>query len=107
MKKYENYKYYKGEKDNPFKTKDYGKAFWWTVESYAAQRNDKKEDGRLSKTMKEYIVEHHWDGDTQHDTTKELALQRATQMYKMGIWCGSYICVKDFKLEYAILQSNS
>ena len=104
---YKDYRYYKGEKENPFIGKYNGNAFWWTVESYAVEREDKKEAGKLSKTMKEYIVEHHWDGDAQHDTTKELALQRATQMYQMGIWCQSYICIKAFKLEHAIDASNS
>lgn len=103
----ENFKYYKGEKENPFEGKDNGKTFWWVVESYAVERKDKKEDGRLSKTMKEYIVEHHWDGDAQHDTTKEHALQRATQLYRMGIWSRNYITTKSYKLKYAIVESNS
>ena len=97
--------YYNKETKNPFEGKNRGKAFWWTVEMYAAERKDKKEEGKLSKTMKTYLMEHHWDGDSQHDTTHELALQRATQMYQMGIWSSSYLCVKKFKLEYAIDES--
>ena len=50
-----NYKYYKGEAENPYQNKDFGKAFWWKVEKYAAQRNDDKERDMLSMTMVNYL----------------------------------------------------
>lgn len=105
METFGNYLYYKGEAENPFEQSSLGKDFWWEVEHHAFKRNDKKEEGRLSKTMKTYILEHHWEGDAQSNTTRELALQRATEMYRMGIWSRSYITSKDYKLEYAIDDS--
>ena len=70
-----NYKYYKGEAENPYQNKDFGKAFWWKVEMYAAQQNDDKEQDMLSMTMVNYLKEHHWEGDGQHDTSKEEMLK--------------------------------
>lgn len=102
-----NYKYYDGESKNPFEGKDIGKAFWWKVESYAVESKDKKEAEKLSQTMKSYILEHHWEGDSVPDTTRELALQRATEMYRMGIWSRGYVTTKSYKLEYAIDDSVS
>ena len=100
-----NFKYYNGENENPYTTKDYGKSFWWKVESYAAERGDRKEADKLSKTMKEYLCEHHWEGDSTPDTTREFALQRATEMYRMGIWSRNYVTTKAYTLELAILDS--
>lgn len=45
MDRYTNYKYYKGETNNPFQDKDFGQAFWWELELYAYKANDEKEKG--------------------------------------------------------------
>ena len=97
-----NYKYYKGEDSNPFERKDEGKAFWWYAECNAALNGDKKERERLSKSMQEFIREKHWDGSVQHDTPWEAAIQRATELYRMGIWSQNYISFKKVTLEQAI-----
>lgn len=106
MDKYEEYLYYKGEKHNPYESKDKGKAFWWKAELYAAENKDRKEKNRLSETIKEYILEQYWEGDTPSDTTRELALQRATEMYRAGVWSRNYICIKDYKIDYVFTDNS-
>lgn len=103
---YENYSYYKGEKQNPFEGKDFGKAFWWNLESHASERGDKKQKRQLSESMVEYIREKMWDGDGQHDISLEVALIRATEAYKLGIWARSYITCSDYTLDQAIAASK-
>ena len=100
-----NYKYYNGEKENPFNRKDFGKAFWWDVEFYAYEAGDKKEDGKLSRTMMDYIKEHHWEGACQSNTDMVTALNRATAMYLRGIWSQNYISLKSFTLAEAEKES--
>ena len=102
-----NYKYFNGEKENPFKGKDFGKAFWWKVERYGFEAGDKKEDGKLSRTMMDYIKEHHWEGDGQSNTDMLTALKRATTMYQKGIWSRSFVTVKSFTLARAEKESLS
>lgn len=101
MADFKNYKYYKGEKENPFEGKDFGKAFWWKVEMYAADAKDEKEQDMLSLTMVDYIREHHWEGDCQHDTSKEEMLKRADELYNNGLWCRDYIGLKRFTFQQA------
>lgn len=102
-----NYKYYKGEAENPYQDKDFGKAFWWKVEMYAAQRNDDKERNMLSMTMVNYLKEHHWEGDGQHDTTKEEMLKRADELYNNGIWSRDYIGLKRYTFQQAVEYNKS
>ena len=92
MDKYKNYKYYKGEKEYPFR--DFGKAFWWIVELYAIEKKDEKEREVLSKTMIDYIKEHHWEGEG-HDTSKEEMLKRANLLYKKGFWSRDISALND------------
>ena len=100
--KYENYSYYKGEKENPFTGKNSGKAFWWELEREAFERGDRKKKKELSKAMVDYIREKMWDGDGQHDISLEVALIRATEMYKIGVWFRSYITCSRVTLDDAI-----
>ena len=100
---YENYSYFKGEKQNPHEYNgDVGKYFWWTLESYAAERGDRKKKKELSKTMVEYIREKLWGGDGQPDVSLEVALIRATEMYKIGVWYRSYVTCSWITLDDAI-----
>ncbi len=101
-----HYKYYNGEKENPFEGKDFGKAFWWKVELYAIEANDKKEDDKLSRTMMDYVHDLCWEGDGQSDTTWDDALKRATKMYVKGIWARSHITTKSFTFAMAEEESN-
>lgn len=98
MSDYKNYKYYKGESENPYTSKDFGKAFWWTVELYAVQKKDEKEREMLSMTMVNYIRAHHWNGEG-HDTTKEEMLKRASELYQKGLWSRDYIGIKKWSLK--------
>lgn len=107
MAKFNNYKYYKGESKNPYEGKDFGKAFWWTVERYAVEADDEKERDMLSMTMVHYLKEHHWEGDCQSDTTKEEMLKRAEELYNHGIWCGDYISLKRYTFQQAVQYSKS
>lgn len=104
--KYENYSYYKGESKNPFEGKDFGKAFWWELERDAFERGDKKQKRQLSESMVEYIREKMWDGDGQHDISLEVALIRAAELYRLGVWARSYITVGRFSLDMAIKESR-
>lgn len=102
-------KYYKGEKECPYE--DFGKHFWWVVEMYGVDAKDEIKSNTLSKTMLHYILEHHWDGDCQHNTDKETAIKRATELYNKGLWSGSYICsatytINDVEQEYRRLGYN-
>lgn len=92
-----SYKYYHGESENPF-AHDFGRSFWWRVESYAAERKDAKEAGRLSASMINYLREHIWQGDAQSDTTESEFLVRAQELYSLGLWSRSYICIKAWTL---------
>jgi len=101
--KYENYSYYKGEKENPHQYNgDVGKYFWWTIEAHAAERGDRKRKKELSDSMVDYIREKIWDGDGEHDISLEVALIRATEMYKIGVWFRSYITCSRVTLDDAI-----
>lgn len=106
MNRYTNYKYYKGEKEPPFAGKDFGKSFWWKLESYAFKANDDKEKGMLSMTMVNYLKELMWEGDGQHDTTKEEMLRRADELYNQGLWSRSYISIKKYTLRQVIEDGN-
>lgn len=98
MDKYANYKYFKGEKEEPFE--DEGKSFWWKVESYAFNANDEKQKDQLSETMCAYIRERHYQGDTSDANIKwSVALERATEMYLKGIWEGSYLSRKKVSIK--------
>lgn len=100
---YENYSYFKGEKKNPHEHNgDVGKSFWWTLESYAAGHGDQKKKKELSVTMIGYIREKMWEGDGYSDLSLEVALIRATEMYKLGIWDRSYLNCSWVKLDDAI-----
>lgn len=107
MEDFKNYQYYKGEKENPFEGKDFGKAFWWTVEMYAVEAKDEKEPNVLSLTMVAYLKEHHWEGDGQHDTSKEEMLRRADELYNHGLWCRDYIGLKRCTFQQAIKYSKN
>lgn len=104
---FENYKYYKGEKVNPFEGKDFGRSFWWKVEYYAASNHDDKEKGQLSQTMFYYLKEHHWQGDSHPNTTLQEFQQRARELYMRGIWSRSYITTKSHTIEQAIAESRA
>lgn len=102
MDKYNNYKYYKGEKENPFQGKDFGRAFWWQLELYAFEANDDKEKDMLSMAMVNYLKEHMWEGDGQHDTTKEEMLKRADELYNQGFWSRDYIGLKRYTFQQVV-----
>lgn len=107
MANLKNYKYYKGEPTNPYESKDFGKAFWWVVELYAVEAGDEKERDMLSLTMVNYLKEHLWEGDGQHDTTKEEMLKRADELYNHGIWSRDYIGLKRCTFQQAVQYSKS
>lgn len=100
-----NYKYYNGEAENPYEGIDFGKAFWWTVESYAFTYRDKKEQDKLSSTMIRYLKEHMWEGDGQPDTAEKEMLVRAHELYINGIWSRDYICCKHYTFQQAVEYS--
>lgn len=104
--KYDNYSYYKGEKQNPYEGKNYGKSFWWKLEREAFEHGDRKRKKELSKTMEEHIREKTLKGDGQADISLEVALIRATEMYKMGVWAQSYVTEGRFTLDMAIKESR-
>lgn len=101
-----NYKYYKGETANPYISKDFGKAFWWTVELYAAENGDEKESATLSMTMVNYLKEKMWQGDAHPNTTLQEMLKRADVLYNHGIWSRDYICNKSFSYQQAVQYSK-
>lgn len=103
---YDNYSYYKGEKQNPHQFNgDVGKCAWWNLEYEAALRGDVKKKKQLSKTMIEYIREKIWGGDGQPDISLEVALIRATEMYKMGIFSRDYLTCSWVTIDDAIKQN--
>ena len=106
MKDFRGYKYYKGEKQNPYINKDFGKAFWWKVESYAFTDSNWKDENELSVTMVSYLKEHHWDGECQHDIPWEGALTRAREMYLQGIWSQNYMTTIGYTLIKATKDSK-
>lgn len=106
MDKYTNYKYYRGEKEDPYKSTDFGKSFWWTMELYAFEANDEKEKDMLSMTMIHYLQEHMWEGDGLPDTTKEEMLKRADELYNQGFWSRNYICSKRYTFQQAAKESK-
>jgi len=83
-KRFENYSFFKGEQDCPFKDDD--KFFWWRVERYAFENNDAKEPNELSETMCAYLRERHYLGDNQPSEDWNVALKRYTEMYRNGVW---------------------
>ncbi len=86
-----NYRYYKGEKMNP---QNDGQSFWWRVEHYARDADDKT-DLNLSPKMLEYIKHRMWhDGDF-GTTTWEEAKARAEEMYEKGTWSHDYLNRRD------------
>lgn len=102
MGKFDNYLYYKGEKKNPFNPhREWGKNVWWIIESYAVERGDNKEKGKLSKTMLSYIKERVWQSDSQWNTSLEIAIKRAHELYIKGLWDASYISYTDRTIEEA------
>lgn len=96
MDKYANYKYYKGEKENPYSIFE-GRGIWWNIETYAFDNEDEKEKDYLSITMLLYIRERHWEGLP--TTTWEECVKRATWMYRNGLWNSAYLSNKDAKKE--------
>lgn len=106
MDEWKNYKYYKGESENPYESKDFGKAFWWVVESYAADAKDDKEPDMLSMTMVNYIKNLHWESPGYYDTTKEEMLKRADELYNSGYWSGSYISSKRYTFRQVVEESK-
>lgn len=106
LDKWKNYTYYKGDIQNPYEGWDFGKAFWWKVEMYAATNNDEKKKGTLSRTMIAYLTEHHWEGANQHDTTKAEMLERATELYTHGVWASEYISIKRSTFQQAVKSSK-
>ncbi len=107
MANFNNYKYYKGEQNDPYEGKDFGKSFWWTLESYAAKADDEKERDMLSMTMVQYLKEIMWEGDGQPDTTKEEMLKRADELYNHGFWSRNYIGHKSYTFQQAVQESKN
>ncbi len=100
MGKFDNYLYYKGESENPFEDKDFGKAFWWRLEFEAAQPVDKKEKDKLSPIMIHYIREKIWQNESGGwNTSWETALKRAHELYIKGLWCASYISCENYTIK--------
>jgi hypothetical protein len=102
--KFDNYSFYKGEEKNPFTGADSlsGKSFWWDLERYAFEAGDEKLSGRLSDTMLEFIRERVWQSDSGWDTTWEVGIKRATELYKKGLWSSRYISNKEATIDEAI-----
>lgn len=98
---YKNYSYYKGEEKCPFDGLS-GKSFWWELEQYAFENKDEKLAGRLSDTMLEFIRERVWQSDSGWDTTWEIGIKRATELYKKGLWSSRYICTSSANIDEAI-----
>ncbi len=108
MGKFDNYLYYKGEEKSPYlKQGEFGKDVWWRIESYAAERGDKKEKGKLSKTMTLYIQERVWQNDSGWDTSRETAMQRAHELYIKGLWDIGYICDNEYTIEQVEHTNNT
>lgn len=61
----------------------------------------------LSMTMVNYLKEHLWEGDGQHNTTKEEMLKRADELYNHGIWSRNYIGLKQYTFQQAVQESKS
>lgn len=99
--------YYKGEPNNPYQGKDFGKAFWWKLELYAIEADDEKECDMLSMTMVNYLKEHLWEGEGQYGTTKEEMLKRADELYNHGIWSRDYIGLQRYTFQQAVQYSKS
>lgn len=97
---YKNYSFYKGEEVCPFS--DFGKAFWWRVESYSAEQDDDKKPERLSPVMFAYLKSHMWEGDAQPTTSLVEFKKRATALYLRGAWSRNYVTQRCWSLEQGL-----
>lgn len=86
---FDNYSFFKGEAECPFSDK--GRSFWWRVEVYAYDHQDKKVSGELSSTMLSYLKERIWQTPSGWTTSWAEALSRAKYCYKKGVWNAGYI----------------
>ena len=102
--RFDNYSFFRGEKTCPFT--DFGRRFWWTVESYAVEYGDDKVAGELSPTMWNYLREKMWQGDGQPDTSEYEFKNRAEEMYRNGVWSRSYLNVRDFPRTRIFSETN-
>ena len=94
-----NCRYYKGEKECPRNFTD-GQARWWSIECYGVEAGDKTAKG-LSPTMIAFIRERVWQSDSGCDTTWDVALERAKELYDLGKWNAGYIASKSANISIA------
>lgn len=100
--RFENYKFFKGEEECPSKMFRTGKGVWWMIESIAYDNNDDKKKNELSPSMIKYIKEKVWQRPEGYwDTSWEVALERATELYRKGLWDIGYICENKENLDRA------
>ena len=101
---YKNYSFFKGETECPFE--DFGRSFWWRIESEAAFNNDNKNPGELSPTMWNYLREKMWQGDNFADTTEAEFQERVRRLYSLGLWSRSYISEKNCPIYRAVKENH-
>ncbi|MGN0237594.1 MAG: hypothetical protein ACI4AK_05865 [Lepagella sp.] len=102
--KFSNYSFYKGEEFCPFS--DFGRCFWWRLESEAVSNCDKKIVGELSPTMWTYLREKMWQGDAQPNTSEIEFEKRASRLYALGLWSRSYITNIEYPFSRVIEESR-
>ncbi|MDR3272966.1 MAG: hypothetical protein LBT29_05760 [Flavobacteriaceae bacterium] len=106
MSDYSNYLYFKGEKDCPiYEWENSGKIAWWGIEASAYRNGDKKEKGKLSQTMLDYIREWHWEPD--RNISWEEAVKRANEIYNRGVFNTDYFYNKSKEAVDEIVRNET
>ena len=93
-KEFEIYKYYKGEKENPFKSKDVLSSRWWEGERMYHEGGEGHPDLHVSyeSKLKEYIKKGYVSGPL---IDESIPIEKRALLLFLDLWSGKWFLYED------------